>query len=72
MEDLEKLLFLWQEETNARMGEDTVSLDGEITKSDGVSYSRPVSYTHLDVYKRQDGLFLQLPVWLHHQADRMM
>ena len=32
MEDLEKLLFLWQEETNERMGEDTVSLDGEITK----------------------------------------
>lgn len=24
------------------MGEDTVSLDGEITKSDGVSYSRLV------------------------------
>ena len=42
MEDLEKLLFLWQEETNERMGEDTVSLDGEITKSDGVSYSRLV------------------------------
>ena len=41
-EDLEKLLFLWQEETNERMGEDTVSLDGEITKSDGVSYSRLV------------------------------
>ena len=33
MEDLEKLLFLWQ---------DTVSLDGEITKNDGVSYSRLV------------------------------
>lgn len=42
MEDLEKLLFLWQEETNERMGEDTVSLDGEITKNDGVSYSRLV------------------------------
>ena len=24
MEDLEKLLFIWQEETNERMGEDTV------------------------------------------------
>ena len=42
VEDLEKLLFLWQEETNERMSEDTVSLDGEITKSDGVSYSRLV------------------------------
>ena len=43
MEDLEKLLFLWSGgETNERMGEDTVSLDGEITKNDGVSYSRLV------------------------------
>lgn len=46
IEDLEKLLFLWQEETNERMGEDTVSLDGEITKSDGVSYSRLVIFKH--------------------------
>lgn len=42
IEDLEKLLFLWQEETNERLGDDTVSLDGEITKEDGVSYSKLV------------------------------
>ena len=35
-------MFLWQEETNERLGDDTVSLDGEITKEDGVSYSKLV------------------------------
>ena len=42
VEDLEKLLFLWQEETGERLGEDTVSIDGEITKDGGVTYSKPV------------------------------
>ena len=42
IEDLEKLLFLWQEETEERLGEDTVSLDGEITKDNGVTYSKLV------------------------------
>lgn len=60
MEDLEKLLFLWQEETNERMGEDTVSLDGEITKSDGVSYSRLViskSDSKREAWKREQCMF---------------
>ena len=35
VEDLEKLLFLWQEETEERLAEDTVSVDGEIRSKDG-------------------------------------
>ena len=61
MEDLEKLLFLWQEETNERMGEDTVSLDGEITKSDGVSYSRLVIQGISCVLETES---LSLIIWL--------
>ena len=41
-EDLEKLLFLWQEETEERIAEDTVSVDGEIRSKDGLTYSRLV------------------------------
>ena len=40
VEDLEKLLFLWQEETNDRLQEDTVALDGEIKGKDGFTYSK--------------------------------
>ena len=40
--DLEKLLFLWQEETEERLAEDTVSVDGEIRSEDGLTYSRLV------------------------------
>ena len=42
VEDLEKLLFLWQEETEERIAEDTVSVDGEIRSKDGLTYSRLV------------------------------
>ena len=42
VEDLEKLLFLWQEETEERLAEDTVSVDGEIRSEDGLTYSRLV------------------------------
>ena len=40
IEDLEKLMFLWQEETGEHTGEDTVSLEGEITDDAGFTYSR--------------------------------
>ena len=42
VEDLEKLLFLWQEETEERIAEDTVLVDGEIRSKDGLTYSRLV------------------------------
>ena len=42
VEDLEKLLFLWQEETEEHLTEDTVSVDGEIRSEDGLTYSRLV------------------------------
>ena len=42
VEDLEKLLFLWQEETEDRLGEDTVCVDGEIRGKDGFTYSKLV------------------------------
>ena len=40
IEDLEKLMFLWQEETGEHSKEDTVSLAGEITDEAGLTYSR--------------------------------
>lgn len=40
MEDLEKLMFLWQEETGEHSKEDTVSLGEEITDHAGFTYSR--------------------------------
>lgn len=40
IEDLEKLMFLWQEETGEHSTEDTVSLEGEITDAAGFTYSR--------------------------------
>lgn len=40
VEDLEKLLFLWQEETNDRLQENTVAIDGEIKGKDGFTYSK--------------------------------
>lgn len=40
VEDLEKLLFLWQEETENHTTEDTVSAEGEIHGKDGFTYSR--------------------------------
>lgn len=40
IEDLEKLMFLWQEETGEHREEDTVSLAGEITDEAGLTYSR--------------------------------
>lgn len=42
IEDLEKLMLLWQEETNVRLEEETVRVDGEIKGKDGVSYSKLV------------------------------
>ena len=42
VEDLEKLLFLWQEETADRLGEDTVRVEGEIAGKDGFTYSKLV------------------------------
>lgn len=42
VEDLEKLLFLWQEETEERMAEDTVSIEGELLSKEGMKYSRLV------------------------------
>lgn len=40
VEDLEKLMLLWQEETNERLKEDNICLDGEITGKDGVIFSK--------------------------------
>ena len=40
VEDLEKLLFLWQEETEERLAEDTVSVEGEIRSESGLTYSK--------------------------------
>ena len=40
IEDLEKLMFLWQEETGEHSTEDTVALEGEITDASGFTYSR--------------------------------
>lgn len=40
VEDLEKLLFLWQEETEERLAEDTVSVEDEIRSEAGLTYSR--------------------------------
>ena len=42
VEDLEKLLFLWQEETEEHLAEDMVSVEGEIRSEDGLTYSRLV------------------------------
>ena len=42
VEDLEKLLFLWQEETEERLAEDTVSIEGELMSKEGMKYSRLV------------------------------
>lgn len=40
VEDLEKLLFLWQEETQIQKKEDTVLVEDEIHRMDGLTYSR--------------------------------
>lgn len=40
VEDLEKLLFLWQEETQNQKEEDTVVLEDEIQGKDGCTFSR--------------------------------
>ena len=40
MEDLEKLLFLWQEETENHTLEDNVSAAEEIHGTDGFTYSK--------------------------------
>ena len=40
VEDLEKLLFLWQEETEDRLKEDIVRVEEEIRSEEGFSYSR--------------------------------
>lgn len=42
VEDLEKLLFLWQEETKNQQKEDTVAVEGEIRGKDGLTYSKLV------------------------------
>ena len=42
VEDLEKLLFLWQEETEERLAEDNVQVDGEIRSREGMTYSKLV------------------------------
>lgn len=42
VEDLEKLLFLWQEETEERLAEDNVQVDGEIRNREGLTYSKLV------------------------------
>lgn len=42
VEDLEKLLFLWQEETENHTTEETVSADGEIWGKNGFTYSKLV------------------------------
>lgn len=42
VEDLEKLMLLWQEETNECLKEDNICLDGEITGKDGVIFSKLV------------------------------
>lgn len=40
IEELEMLMFLWQEETNLRMAESAVSIEGEIKAENGITYSR--------------------------------
>ena len=42
VEDLEKLLFLWQEETNVWKEEDTVSVHEELHSENGMTFSRLV------------------------------
>lgn len=42
IEDLEKLLFLWQEETEDTQLQDTVRIDGELRAKDGFTYSKLV------------------------------
>lgn len=42
VEDLEKLLFLWQEETEERLAEDNIQVDGEIRSKEGLTYSKLV------------------------------
>lgn len=42
VEDLEKLLFVWQEETEDTKQEDTVTLAGECTDAEGFTYSKLV------------------------------
>ena len=42
VEDLEKLLFLWQEETENHTTEETVSADGDIWGKNGFTYSKLV------------------------------
>ena len=42
VEDLEKLLFLWQEETEERLADDNVQVDGEIRSREGLTYSKLV------------------------------
>lgn len=42
VEDLEKLLFLWQEETEDTRQEDTVSIEGELTGEQGFVFSKLV------------------------------
>ena len=39
MEDLEKLLFIWQEATQSRQEEDRILLQEEIHQKDGFSYT---------------------------------
>ena len=40
VEDLEKLMFVWQEETKESMENNVVSIDGDITGEDGFTYSK--------------------------------
>ena len=42
VEDLEKLMFIWQEETKESMENDVVSIDDDITGEDGFTYSKLV------------------------------
>lgn len=42
IEDLEKLLFLWQEVTDDRLGEDLIELDGELHGAQGFAFSKLV------------------------------
>ncbi|MCI5493084.1 MAG: DUF5716 family protein [Lachnospiraceae bacterium] len=42
IEDLEKLLFLWQEVTDDRLGEDLIELDGELHGEQGFAFSKLV------------------------------
>ena len=39
IEDLEKMMFLWQEITENQGGEDVVNLGGEFTSPDGYTFS---------------------------------